>query len=262
MKMMFIGDVVGSGGRQAVMDLVPELRREHNLSLVIVNAENMAAGAGLTGNTIRELSKVVDVITAGDHVWDQKGFDSEIKQFPNVIRPANYHTAQPGVGVKIFQNPMGGDYAVIVLQGQVFMRECAFNPFNTADRIINELPQRIKTVFVDFHAEATSEKRAMGYFLEGRITAMFGTHTHVQTADEQILPGGTAVISDVGMVGGQRSVLGRDVEAVLRKFTTGLPGRFPVVEDNIQLDAAIVTYDYMTGKAQKIERISVLHKKS
>lgn len=258
MKMMFIGDIVGSGGRKAVLDMVPELRRQHNLSLVIANAENMAAGSGMTANTVRELSKVVDVVTAGDHVWDQKGFDSEIKHLQNVIRPANYHTNQPGVGVKIFQNPIGGDYAVIALQGQVFMRECAFNPFNVVDKIINELPVRIKTIFVDFHAEATSEKRAMGYFLEGRATAVFGTHTHIQTADEQVLSGGTAIIADVGMVGGDRSVLGREVDAVLRKFTTGLPGRFPVVENNIRLDAVIVTYDYMSGRASNIERISVL----
>ncbi len=255
MKMMFIGDIVGSGGRQAVLERVPELRREHNLSLVIANAENMAAGSGITANTVREISKVVDVVTAGDHVWDQKGFDSEIKNFTNVIRPANYHKSQPGVGVKIFQNPMGGEYAVIALQGQVFMRECAFSPFDTVTQILAELPSRIKTIFVDFHAEATSEKRAMGYFLEGKVTAVFGTHTHIQTADEQILPQGTAIISDVGMVGGRRSVLGREVKAVLQKFTTGIPNRLPVVEKDIELNAVVVTYDYLTGKASDIQRI-------
>ena len=257
MNMMFIGDVVGSGGRRALLEWVPVLRRRHHVSLVIANAENMAAGSGMTGATVREISKVVDVVTTGDHVWDQKGFESEIRELDNVVRPANYHGVQPGCGWKIFRNPSGGDYAVIVLQGQVFMRECSRNPFEAVTAVLNEIPVRIKTIFVDFHAEATSEKRAMGYFLEGRATAVFGTHTHIQTADEQVLPGGTAIIADVGMVGGRRSVLGREVDAVLKKFTTGMPNRLPVVESDIQLDAAIVTYDYMTGRASGIQRISV-----
>ena len=257
MKMMFIGDIVGSASRQAVIDWVPELKRRYNVSLVVANAENAAAGAGMTSNIVRDLSKVVDVITGGDHIWDQKGFESEINAFDKVIRPANYFPSQPGVGWRIYANPSGGEYAVIALQGQVFMREVAKNPFLAVGEILAEMPSRIKTIFVDFHAEATSEKRAMGYFLDGRVTAVFGTHTHIQTADEQVLPGGTAIIADVGMVGGNRSVLGRDVESVLRKFSTGLPGRFPVVEEDIRLDAAIVTYDYLTGGASAIERVSV-----
>lgn len=259
MKMMFIGDIVGSGGRKAVMELVPELRRKHNLSLVIANAENSAAGSGITANIVRELSKVVDVITAGDHVWDQKGFENEVGSLHNFIRPANYHQEQPGIGWKIFNNPAGGDFAVIALQGQIFMRECARSPFVTINEILNNIPVRIKNIFVDFHAEATSEKRAMGYFLENRVTAVFGTHTHIQTADEQILPGGTAIIADTGMVGGARSVLGREVDAVLKKFSSGMPNRLPVVEKNIILNAVVVTYDYNTGRASAIERISEIY---
>ncbi len=259
MKMMFIGDIVGSGGRKAVMELVPELRRKHNLSLVIANAENSAAGSGITANIARELSKVVDVITTGDHVWDQKGFDSEVGTLGNFVRPANYHPNQPGCGWKIFNNPAGGDFAVIALQGQLFMRECAKSPFIAVQEILNAIPVRIKNIFVDFHAEATSEKRAMGYLLEGKVTAVFGTHTHIQTADEQVLPGGTAIIADAGMVGGVRSVLGRDVDAVLLKFTSGMPNRLPVVENNIMLNAVIVTYDYNTGRASAIERISEIY---
>jgi len=255
MKMMFIGDIVGSSGRKAVLEKVPLLRAEHHVSLVIANGENCAAGAGMTAATVRELSKAVDVVTSGDHTWDQKGFDLEIGGLDNVVRPANYQDCQPGCGWKVFRNPAGGDYAVVVLQGQVFMRDCAYSPFDTIVKVLNAIPVRIKTVFVDFHAEATSEKRAMGYLLEGKVTAVFGTHTHVQTADEQVLPGGTAIISDVGMVGGRRSVLGREVEAVLKKFTTGLPNRLPVEEKDIELDAVIVTYDYMTGRASAIERI-------
>jgi len=255
MKMMFIGDVVGSGGRRAVLELVPQLREKYHVSVVVVNAENMAAGAGMTARTVQEISAVADVVTAGDHVWDQKGFDLEIGALRNVVRPANYHKSQPGCGWKVFRNPTGGDYAVIALQGQVFMRECSRNPFETVTEVLTQIPVGVKTIFVDFHAEATSEKRAMGYFLEGKVTAVLGTHTHVQTADEQVLPGGTAIISDVGMVGGRRSVLGREVDAVLKKFTTGIPGRFPVVEKDIELNAVVVTYDYQTGRATNIERV-------
>ncbi len=257
MNLLFIGDIVGSGGRTAVKSLVPELRREFNIQFVVANAENCAAGNGMTARCIKELAEAVDVFTGGDHIWDQKGFDSEIKTLDNVIRPANFSNCQPGRGYGVFRNPAGGEVAVISLVGKVFMRESAYCPFETADRILRELPPAVKNIFVDFHAEATSEKLAMGYFLEGRVTAVLGSHTHVATADARVLPGGTAVQTDVGMVGAARSVLGREVADVLYKFTTGMPGRLSVVEEGIiRLDATVIDYDYMTGRARKIQPVT------
>lgn len=258
MKFLFLGDVVGKGGREAVKKLLPELRRRFNAQFAVVNGENSAAGAGLTGSCVRELAAVADVITAGDHVWDQKGFDLEISMFPNVIRPANLSRLQPGRPWGVFRNPAGGEVAVINLLGKVFMRESAYCPFETAERIIEEeLPRSVKTILVDFHAEATSEKIAMAHFLDGRVTAVLGTHTHVQSADARVLPGGTAALSDAGMCGADASVLGREVDAVLKKFRVGIPVRLPVVEKGLfRADGAVVTYDAATGRASAIEIFS------
>lgn len=257
MKLLFIGDIVGSGGREAVRRLVPELRREFNIQFVIANAENSAGGNGMTGRTLEEMREVVNVFTSGDHTWDQRGFDHEIGTLDNLVRPANFSRRQPGRGYGVFRNPAGGEVAVINLLGKVFMRDSAYCPFETVEEILKELPPAAKTVVVDFHAEATSEKLAMGYFLEGKVTAVLGTHTHVPTADARVLPGGTAVQTDVGMVGADRSVLGREVDDVLQKFTVGLPNRLNVVDKGpIRLDAAIVSYDYRTGRADGIQAIS------
>lgn len=257
MKLLFIGDIVGSGGREAVRTLVPELRRELGVSFVIANAENCAAGNGMTKRCLAEMSEVVDVFTGGDHIWDQKGFDSDIDSIPNIVRPANLHKNQPGRGYGIFRNPAGGEIAVINLQGKVFMRDSAYCPFETVDNILKSLPSSVKTVFVDFHAEATSEKIAMSYFLDGRATAVVGTHTHVQTNDAVVRPGGCAFMADAGMTGGDTSVLGREVADVVRKFTSGMPARLNVVESGcIRLDGALITYDYNTGKASDIVPVS------
>jgi metallophosphoesterase (TIGR00282 family) len=253
MTFIFLGDIVGKGGRSAAKALLPDLRREFNAQFVVVNGENSAAGSGITLNCARELLEVADVVTLGDHTWDQKGFENEIHLCDRIIRPANYSNTQPGRGYGIFQNPAGGEVAVIALQGKVFMRDSAYCPFETVEKILAELPARVKTVIVDFHAEATSEKIAMGYFLEGKVTAVLGTHTHAQTSDAAVLPAGTAYMTDAGMCGGARSVLGREVEAVLKKFRTGMPVRLPVVESgDIRVDGAAVTYDHTTGKALKI----------
>lgn len=258
MKLLFLGDVVGKGGREAVKKLLPELRRRFNAQFAVVNGENSAAGAGMTGSCVRELATVANVVTAGDHVWDQKGFELEIGMFPNVIRPANLSSLQPGRAWGVFQNPAGGEVAVISLLGKVFMRESAYCPFETVERIVEkELPRSVKTILVDFHAEATSEKIAMAYFLDGKVTAVLGTHTHVQTADARILPGGTAALSDAGMCGADTSVLGREVESVLKKFRTGIPTRLPVVEKGtIRVDGAAITYDPATGRASEIQAFS------
>jgi metallophosphoesterase (TIGR00282 family) len=257
MNLIFLGDVVGKGGRNAVKQLLPELRREFNAQFVIVNGENSAAGNGMTGSCVKELLTVADVVTCGDHVWDQKGFENEIQLYPQVIRPANLSTLQPGKGYGIFRNPAGGEVAVIALMGKVFMRESAYCPFETAEKIIDSLPSTVKTIIVDFHAEASSEKLAMGRFLDGKVTAVFGTHTHVQTADAKVLPGGTAVISDTGMCGAEYSILGREVPAVLRKFRSGMATRLPVVENGeIRVDGVCVTFDQNSGKASNIVQFS------
>ncbi len=253
MKLLFIGDIVGKGGREAVRTLVPELRRELGISFVIANAENCAGGNGMTKRCLAEMADVVDVFTGGDHIWDQKGFDAEINSIPNLVRPANLHRTQPGKGYGIFRNAAGGEIAVISLQGKVFMRDSAYCPFETADNIIKSLPPTVKTIIVDFHAEATSEKIAMSYFLDGRVTAVLGTHTHVQTNDAVVRPQGCAFMADVGMTGADTSVLGREVADVVRKFTSGMPSRLNVVESGcIRLDAALVTYDYQSGRASEI----------
>ena len=257
MNLIFLGDVVGKGGRNAVKQLLPELRREFNAQFVIVNGENSAAGNGMTGSCVNELLTVADVVTCGDHVWDQKGFENEIHLYPQVIRPANLSELQPGKGYSIFRNPAGGEIAVIALMGKVFMRESANCPFETVEKILAGLPSTVKNIIVDFHAEASSEKLAMGRFLDGRVTAVLGTHTHVQTADAKVLPGGTAVISDTGMCGAEYSILGREVPAVLRKFRTGMATRLPVVENGeIRVDGVCVSFNNTTGRATGITQFS------
>lgn len=257
MNMIFLGDIVGKGGRRTVQTLVPELKREFNAQFVVANAENCAAGNGLTGRLCAELLTVCDVLTSGDHVWDQKGFDSEIAGLDRVLRPGNLSNLQPGRGCGVFRNPAGGDVAVINLMGKVFMRDSAYCPFETAERLLAGLPPGVKTIFVDLHAEATSEKIAMAEFLDGRVTAVFGTHTHAPTADARVLAGGTAAITDAGMCGALHSVLGRDVKCVLRKFRTGMPARLDTVETGrFRLDGALVTYDYQTGRASAIRQFS------
>ncbi len=255
LKILFIGDVVGRGGRAAVKAMLPELKREFGCTFAIVNAENSAAGAGISATCLEEM-KDADVFTAGDHTWDQKAFEDEVRRFKNFIRPANFSHLQPGIGWGKFRNPAGGEVAVISLLGKVFMKESARCPFETAEDILKQIPITCKCIIVDLHAEATSEKLAMGHFLDGKVTAVIGTHTHVQTADAQILPGGTALLTDVGMVGGDHSILGRSVEDVVRKFRTGMPTRLNVVENNIRLDACVISYEMNTGRAVAIQTIS------
>lgn len=259
LKILFIGDVVGKGGRRAVKALLPELKREYGCSFAVVNAENSAAGAGIAPVCLNDMAEA-DVFTAGDHTWDQKNFESEITGFKNVLRPANFSMLQPGRGWGVFRNPAGGNVAVISLIGKVFMKESAYCPFETAEKILAQIPITCKCIVVDFHAEATSEKLAMGRFLDGKVTAVIGTHTHVQTADARILPGGTAVLTDVGMAGGKDSILGRSIEDVVRKFRTGMPTKLSVVEKDIRLDACVISYELNSGRATAIEAFSRIHR--
>ncbi len=258
LNLLFLGDVVGKGGRCAVRDLVPDLKREFNCQFVIANAENCANGSGMTAACLKEMSGV-DMFTSGDHTWDQKTFEQEIRDVPNLVRPANFSCLQPGAGWRRLKNPAGGEVAVISLIGKVFMKDSAYCPFETVENILKQIPLTCKCVVVDIHAEATSEKAAMAWMLDGKVTAVIGTHTHVQTNDARVLPNGTAFLTDAGMVGANDSILGREIESVVRKFRTGMPQRLPVCEKNIRLDGAVVSYELMSGKAVAIKPISRMY---
>ena len=257
MKILFIGDVVGKPGRNAVAALVPKLRRERDVSLVVANGENSAHGAGLTASTVQTLLDAgVDVITSGDHTWDQKEIYEVIEREPRLLRPLNFPPSSPGRGSAVVNVEDKTAVAVVNLIGRVYLpnNDC---PFRAAHAEVARLHKQTNLIIVDFHAEATSEKIAMGRFLDGQVSAVLGTHTHVATADERILPKGTAYISDVGMCGPHDSVLGREVDAVLRRFLTQMPQKMEVASGDIALCGVIVEVDENTGRARLIERIRV-----
>ncbi len=255
MKILFIGDIVGSGGRMAVKEIVPKLQEEFSCDFCVANGENMAAGNGYSRSCIRELADCgVDVFTSGDHIWDQKEWPGAIVDYPNVLRPANLPSVQPGKGAGTFRTKNGLMVGVLNLLGRTFVATQSDSPFEAAETLVEELRKETPFILVDFHAEATSEKIALGRLLDGRATAVIGTHTHVPTADEQIFPGGTAFQCDAGMVGARESVLGREIKPVLTKFRTGMPVRFPVVETGIRLCATLITADE-NGRATAIQRI-------
>ena len=257
MKILFIGDVVGKPGRDAVAALVPKLRRERELDFVIANGENSAHGAGLTSATVKALLDAgVNVITAGDHTWDQKGFESEIDGLPQVIRPLNFPPSAPGRGSTVVNAGDKTAVGVINLIGRVFLpnNDC---PFRAARAEVTKLRRQTNVIIVDLHGEATSEKIAMGRYLDGQVSAVIGTHTHVQTSDEQILPKGTAYISDAGMCGPHDSVLGRDVDAVFKRFLTQMPQRMEVATGKIELCGVIVDVDEDSGRGRAIERLRI-----
>ena len=264
MKLLFIGDIVGQPGRRAVAELLPKLRERHSLDFVIANGENSAGGSGITPKTAGEIfSAGVDVITSGDHVWDQKEVMELLANEKRFLRPLNYPLGTPGQGSAIFevqspkskgQSPIS--VAVLNLQGRAFMQPPLENPFLAARAEVERLRKQTKIIFVDFHAEATSEKIAFARMLDGQVSAVVGTHTHVQTADEQIFPGGTAYLTDAGFTGPHESILGREIEPVLKRFLTGMPQRFEVAKNNVLLHGAMIEIDEATGKAMKIQRVS------
>ena len=254
MKILFIGDVVGSPGRTAIAKLLPGLKKELGLSFVIANAENIAGGSGITPSTVKELFDAgVNVLTSGDHIWKKAGTEELVNSDDRIVRPANYPSGAPGAGWNLF-NVNNLKVGVVNLNGRVFMDpiEC---PFKSALAAYEDLIKQTKIIIVDIHAEATSEKVALGWYLDGKVSAVLGTHTHIQTADEKILPNGTAYITDVGMTGPYDSVIGRRVDNVLHRFLTCLPTKFEVAEGNVQLHGAVVDIDESTGKARSIERI-------
>jgi metallophosphoesterase (TIGR00282 family) len=255
-KLLFIADIVGQPGRRAVKELVPRLRQQHGLSLVVANGENSAGGSGITVNTAEEIFAAgVDIITSGDHLWDQKEVMTLLENERRFVRPLNYPSGTPGQGSTIFQAPGLPPVAVMNLQGRTFMAALE-NPFHAALAEVERLRQTTKVIFIDIHAEATSEKIALARMLDGRVSAVIGTHTHVQTADEQIFPGGTAFLSDGGFTGPHESVLGRDIEAIIRRFLTNMPQRFDVAKGRILLQGAVVEIDELTGRAKGIQRVS------
>ncbi len=255
MKILMIGDVVGSPGRKIFRREVPRLKREKGLSAVIVNAENCAAGSGMTAALAKEFIEAgADAITMGDHTWGQKEFAGQIEACDRLVRPVNFAAECPGKGWRVITLPTF-QFAAVNLQGRVFMQpvDC---PFKAMDRALKEIPQNLP-VFVDFHAEATSEKITMGYYLDGRVTALVGTHTHVQTSDAIVLPKGTAYLTDLGMTGPYVSSLGRDLKPVTKRFVTGLPGRFDVAEGPSVLEGAIIDFDPISKNALSIETLRI-----
>ncbi|MFC1576399.1 TIGR00282 family metallophosphoesterase [Candidatus Omnitrophota bacterium] len=260
MKLLFIGDIVGSPGREAIRELVPGLVKKHNISCVVANAENAAGGSGITPAIASELLGYgLDAITSGDHIWKKKEVVELLDSEERVLRPLNYPKETPGSGSVVLELDSGAKIGIVNLVGRVFMQavEC---PFRASREEIERIRKTTPNIFVDIHAEATSEKIALGWYLDGLVTAVMGTHTHVQTADEKILPEGSAYISDVGMTGPFDSVIGRKKEQILTRFLTQMPTRFQMAENDIRINAVIVEFDEKTGKALSIERVQKKYK--
>jgi len=254
-KLLFIGDVVGRAGRRTLTDHLNRLIDHHLVDLVVANGENAAAGYGLTAPVLRELFDAgVDVVTSGNHIWDKKEIMTILDREPRLLRPANYPPGLPGVGQGIYETAAGIKVGIVNLEGRVFMKnlDC---PFRAADVLIDDLKKTTPIIFVDFHAEATSEKQALGFYLDGRVSAVVGTHTHVQTADERILAGGTGYLTDVGMSGSQDAIIGNQKEPALQRFLTQLPVRLEVAKKNPQLCAVVLTINEETGCCEAIERL-------
>jgi hypothetical protein len=257
MKVLFIGDIVGKPGRRAVSEFVPSLISERKIDLVIANCENAAAGFGVTREIVEELyGSRIDVLTSGNHIWNKREVLEFIGDYETLLRPANYPASTPGSGAALIPTADGEYVGVLNLAGRIFMHpiDC---PFVTAKNNVAELRKKTNIIVVDIHAEATSEKRALGWYLDGEVSAVLGTHTHVQTADEEILPQGTAYISDVGMTGPFDSVIGIKKDVIIERFLTQMPNKFDVAKGDIRMQGVILDIDSISGKANSIERISI-----
>ena len=257
MKVLFIGDIVGKPGRNAISALLPGIVGRHGVDIVIANCENAAGGFGVTRKVVDELyHNEIDILTSGNHIWDKKEITNFIDDYETLLRPANYPEGTVGRGSVTIKTRLGVSLGVLNLEGRVFMRplDC---PFRVANREIDKLKCETDIIIVDMHAEATSEKEALGWFLDGKVSAVLGTHTHVQTADERVLPGGTAYITDVGMTGAFDSVLGIKKEVALERFLTLLPNRYDVAKGDVRFQGVLIDIDNKTGKSISIERLSV-----
>ncbi len=256
-RILLIGDIVGKPGRRIVRDRVPRLRKEFGVDLVIANAENSAAGSGITHRIFRDLRGAgVDLLTMGDHAWKRKENLEVFEKEERLLRPMNYPESALGTGTYVLGDEGGVQVGVVVVLGRVFMEnvDC---PFRTLDRALESFPEEVRIRIVEFHAEATSEKMAAAWYLDGRASCIFGTHTHVPTADDRILPQGTAYVSDLGMTGPYDSVIGRRADAVLHKFLTAMHAPFAVAEDNVHLCGALLEADPVTGRALAFRRVDL-----
>lgn len=257
MKILFIGDIVGKPGRRAVQEILPSLIGNREIDLVIANCENAAAGFGVTRDVVEELYDAhIDILTSGNHIWDKKEVLGFIEDYETLLRPANYPGIVPGKGSVLMPTAAGDYVGVLNLAGRIFMQpiDC---PFVTAKKEIVRLKAKTNVIIVDMHAEATSEKKALGWYLDGEVSAVLGTHTHVQTADDEVLSGGTAYISDVGMTGPFDSVIGIKKDTIIEKFLTQVPNKFDVAKGDIRLQGVLMDIDTQSGRANAIERISV-----
>jgi len=255
-KILMLGDAVGEPGRIACKLLVPQFIEKEGVDLVVVNGENLAGGAGITESTVRELFNCgVDVITSGDHIFDKREAYDFITYETRVLRPLNYPKDAVGHGSVVVESRNGKKVAVVNLMGQVFMIPHVESPFLRVKEEVDRLRKETPVILIDMHSEATSEKIALGWFLDGKVSAVVGTHTHVQTADERILPQGTAYITDLGMTGPYQSILGRDIESVLHRFLTQMPARFAVAREDVRLCGILAEIDASTGKAIRIRRV-------
>lgn len=256
MKLLFVGDVVGEPGRKALKALLPVLKAKHSLDMVVANGENSAGGSGITPKIANELYAAgVDIITTGDHLWDQKEVVQLLEGEKRFVRPINYPAGTPGSGVAVHTLTDGTVVAVVNAQGLTFM-PALDSPFRILQQALPSIRAEAPVILVDFHAEATSEKIALARMLDGQVTAVIGTHTHVQTGDEQIFPGGTAFLCDAGFTGAHESVLGREIAPVIARFLTNMPQRFPVATERIFLQGAIVECDPATGRSLRITRVN------
>jgi len=256
-RILAIGDMVGTPGRRIVRDRLPDLVRDRDLDLVVANAENVVSGSGITVK-VRDklLNSGIDVITTGDHIWKRMEIASGLEPNGRLIRPENYPRTCPGRGLTVVESRGGVKVAVLNALGRLYMDpiDC---PFRAVDAAIEEARKSASVILLDFHAEATSEKVGMGWYLDGRVTAVWGTHTHVQTSDERILPNGTAYITDLGMTGSHYSILGRRIQPVLQKMVRHQPARFDVADEDLRISGIIVTADPETGRATEIERVQI-----
>jgi 2',3'-cyclic-nucleotide 2'-phosphodiesterase len=252
-RVLAVGDLIGRPGRRAAIRLIPQLRRELGLDMVVANGENASGGFGLAVKDARDLfSAGIDVITSGNHIWDQKEILSALDDMP-ILRPLNYPAGTPGKGYLLHDLGEKGQVAVANVQGVVFM-PAIDSPFRAMDAFVAATPE-VRVRVVDIHAEATSEKQAMAHHLDGRVSLLWGTHTHTPTADQRVLPGGTAYVSDLGMVGPRDSVIGMEAEGSLRRFLTGIPQRFKVAAGSVTFNSVVVTISVTTGQAESIERV-------
>jgi len=257
MRLLFVGDLIGKPGRRALQRHLGRLVDERRADYVVVNVENAAGGFGVTPDVLDEIAELpIHCFTTGNHVWDKKEVVELFEREPRLLRPANYPDGNPGRGVHLGETAGGVRVATLHLEGQVFMKNVD-SPFRVAERLLGELPEEVRVVFVDFHAEATSEKQALGVFLDGRVSAVVGTHTHVPTADERILPGGTAFQTDAGMTGPYEGVIGFRSDRVLQRFLLQTPASFEVAKRDVRLAGTLIDVDEATGRARAIERLLV-----